>query len=76
MRFCLGNLSSLPRPDIFILDESFSALDEEQLKRHELTGQTESFRFVKWEEFSEELLSFPIDKIAAKEFKKKKNYQP
>lgn len=50
--------------------------DEDQIKKHELTGQTESFRFVKWEEFSEAILSFPIDKIAAREFKKKKNYQP
>lgn len=50
--------------------------DEDQLKKHAITGQTESFRFVKWGEFSEDLLSFPIDKIAAKEFKKKKNYQP
>ena len=50
--------------------------DEEQMKKHELTGQTESFRFVNWDEFSADLLTFPIDKIAAQEFKKKKNYQP
>jgi DNA repair exonuclease SbcCD ATPase subunit len=33
LRVALGNLSSLPRPDIFILDESFSALDEDNLQK-------------------------------------------
>jgi DNA repair exonuclease SbcCD ATPase subunit len=33
LRVALGNLSSLPRPDIFILDESFSALDEINLQK-------------------------------------------
>lgn len=33
IRVALGNLSSLPRPDIFILDESFGALDEENLQK-------------------------------------------
>ena len=31
LRVALGNLSSLPRPDIFILDESFGSLDEENM---------------------------------------------
>jgi len=33
LRVALGNLSSLPRPDIFILDESFGALDEDSLQK-------------------------------------------
>jgi DNA repair exonuclease SbcCD ATPase subunit len=33
LRVALGNLSSLPRPDIFILDESFGALDEDNLQK-------------------------------------------
>ena len=45
---------------------------DEQLRTHELSGQTESFRFIKWEEFSAESLTFPIDKIAATAFKRKK----
>jgi DNA repair exonuclease SbcCD ATPase subunit len=33
LRVALGNLSSLPRPEIFILDESFGALDEDNLQK-------------------------------------------
>lgn len=33
LRVALGNLSSLARPDIFILDESFGALDEDNLPK-------------------------------------------
>ena len=40
--------------------------DEAQLKVYEKTGQIESFRFIKWNEFSPEIMTLPIDKIAAK----------
>ena len=43
--------------------------DEEQLKVYEATGETETFRFVDWEQFSEESVSLPIDKIVAKQIK-------
>ena len=43
--------------------------DEEQLKVYEATGETETFRFVDWEQFSEETVSLPIDKIVAKQIK-------
>lgn len=40
--------------------------DETQLNIYKKTGQIESFRFVKWNEFSAETMTLPIDKIAAK----------
>ena len=40
--------------------------DETQLNIYKKTGQIESFRFVKWNEFSAEIMTLPIDKIAAK----------
>ena len=40
--------------------------DESQLNIYKKTGQIESFRFVKWNEFSAEIMTLPIDKIAAK----------
>ena len=36
--------------------------DEQQLKMYEETGETETFRFVNWEDFSEASVSLPIDK--------------
>ena len=40
--------------------------DEEQMRLYEKTKQIESFRFVKWSDFSAEAMTLPIDKIAAK----------
>lgn len=40
--------------------------DEKQLKAYAETGETETFRFVNWEDFSEESVTLPIDKIVAK----------
>ena len=39
--------------------------DEQQLKMYEETGETETFRFVDWEDFSEQSVTLPIDKIVA-----------
>lgn len=39
--------------------------DERELKQYEATGETETFRFIDWEEFSEEVVSLPIDKVVA-----------
>jgi ADP-ribose pyrophosphatase YjhB (NUDIX family) len=39
--------------------------DEQQIKMYEETGETETFRFVNWDVFSEESVSLPIDKIVA-----------
>jgi ADP-ribose pyrophosphatase YjhB (NUDIX family) len=40
--------------------------DETQLKIYEATGEIETFRFINWENFSEESVTLPIDKIVAK----------
>lgn len=39
--------------------------DEQQMKVYEATKETETFRFVSWEEFSPESVTLPIDKIVA-----------
>jgi 8-oxo-dGTP diphosphatase len=39
--------------------------DEQQLRVYEKTGETETFRFINWEDFSEEQVDLPIDKIVA-----------
>ena len=39
--------------------------DEQQLKVYEATGETETFRFVDWNDFSAENVTLPIDKIVA-----------
>jgi 8-oxo-dGTP diphosphatase len=39
--------------------------DEQQLKQYDLTGETETFRFIDFELFSEESVHLPIDKIVA-----------
>lgn len=44
--------------------------DEEQLKQHELTHCTESFRFIDWENVSADVVTLPIDKIVVEMLKK------
>ena len=46
--------------------------DAQQLKMYEDTGETETFRFIDWEDFSEETVSLPIDKIVANMIKQRK----
>lgn len=41
------------------------AFDEAQLKVYEEKRETETFRFINWEDFSPENLTLPIDKIVA-----------
>lgn len=41
------------------------AFDEQQLKIYEQAGEIETFRFINKEDFSEESVSLPIDKIVA-----------
>jgi 8-oxo-dGTP diphosphatase len=45
--------------------------DEEQLKVYEATGETETFRFINWSDFSAASVTLPIDKIVADLIKKK-----
>jgi 8-oxo-dGTP diphosphatase len=39
--------------------------DEQQMRVYKETGETETFRFVDWDNFSEASLTLPIDKIVA-----------
>lgn len=39
--------------------------DEAQMEVYEATGETETFRFINWEDFSEESVTLPIDKVVA-----------
>ncbi|MGF2413384.1 NUDIX hydrolase [Ferruginibacter sp.] len=45
-------------------DKEFD-FDEQQLKVYNETGETETFRFVNWDNFSEAVVTLPIDKIVA-----------
>jgi 8-oxo-dGTP diphosphatase len=44
--------------------------DEQQMKVYKETGETETFRFINWDEFSEDSVTLPIDKIVAEMVKK------
>lgn len=43
--------------------------DEEQMEIYNTTGETATFRLINWEDFSEEIVTLPIDKIVAKMIK-------
>ena len=43
--------------------------DERQMAVYNDTGETETFRFIDWDEFSEESVTLPIDKVVAKMLK-------
>ena len=45
--------------------------DESQLVSFHETGYAESFRFINWDEFSEESVTLPIDKVVASMIKKR-----
>ena len=45
--------------------------DERQLKVYEETKETETFRFIDWDLFSEESVTLPIDKVVAGILKEK-----
>jgi ADP-ribose pyrophosphatase YjhB (NUDIX family) len=47
------------------LRETPFEFDSEQLDAYTKTLQTESFRFIQWDDFSSERVSLPIDKIVA-----------
>ena len=46
--------------------------DEQQIAIYNKTGETETFRLVDWNDFSEETVTLPIDKYVAKFIKEKK----
>jgi 8-oxo-dGTP diphosphatase len=39
--------------------------DATQLDTYQRTGETETFRFIDWDDFSEESVTLPIDKVVA-----------
>lgn len=39
--------------------------DERELDLYEQTGECETFRFIPWEQFSDDTMSLPIDKVVA-----------
>jgi len=43
--------------------------DERQMEIYHKTGETETFRLIDWEIFSDEIVTLPIDKIVAKMIK-------
>ena len=51
-------------------DKEFD-FDEQQLRVYEATGETETFRFIDWNNFSAESVTLPIDKIVARIVKEK-----
>ncbi len=44
--------------------------DAQQLETYHRTGETETFRFINWEDFSSGAISLPIDKVVADIIKK------
>ena len=46
--------------------------DEKQMEIYLNTGETETFRLIEWEDFSDETVTLPIDKIVAGMIKNKK----
>ena len=43
--------------------------DERELKMYQEKGETETFRFIDWNDFSEERVTLPIDKIVSRMIK-------
>lgn len=48
--------------------------DERQISIYNETGETETFRLIEWDDFSEDTVTLPIDKIVAKLVKEKKGF--
>ncbi len=45
--------------------------DDVQLKMYEETGETETFRFIDWQDFDESCVTLPIDKLVVRMLKEK-----
>jgi 8-oxo-dGTP diphosphatase len=44
--------------------------DEREMKQYQASGETETFRFITWDAFSENSVTLPIDKVVAGILKK------
>ena len=56
------------------LSQSKNDFDDMQLERYNLLQETESFRFIDWNDLSEDSVTLPIDKIAVRTLKEKLNF--
>ena len=56
---------ALEEISVRISDKLFD-FDHQQMAAYEIRNETESFRFINWEDFSEECVTLPIDKIVAR----------
>lgn len=45
--------------------------DDKQMEAYNKTGETETFRFINWEDFSADSVTLPIDKVVASLIKEK-----
>ena len=45
--------------------------DEKQMEIFDSTGETESFRFINWDELNEDSVTLPIEKIVVRQLKEK-----
>lgn len=45
--------------------------DEDELKRYQEQGETETFRFIDWNDFNADVVHLPIDKVVAAMLKEK-----
>jgi 8-oxo-dGTP diphosphatase len=66
------NVNALEEIRVPLRDKVFD-FDENQLAVYNQTGETETFRFVNWDDFSPESVTLPIDKIVAAIIKEIKN---
>lgn len=53
------------------LRETLFDFDERQMKVYTETGETETFRFIDWADFSADSVTLPIDKIVAQMIKQR-----
>jgi 8-oxo-dGTP diphosphatase len=60
-------------PITFPLRSTPFDFDEQQLKVYQTRGETETFRFIDWKDFSAATVTLPIDKIVAGIIKEKFN---
>ncbi|WP_336514375.1 NUDIX domain-containing protein [Pollutibacter soli] len=60
-------LEPIPKP----MRSGAFQFDEEQLLIYEETGETETFRLIEWDDFSDAAVTLPIDKVVARMIKEK-----
>lgn len=63
------SVTALEEIKVPLRDKAFD-FDEQQMKIYEETKETETFRFIDWDDFSAESVTLPIDKIVAHNLKK------